>query len=157
MLIEIRTMLWLLQWFAESQVSPGNIRMLTVRQFMSLAGMAVVIPEVKYGAGRHAAYLDPAVNMKGLKINFITQPIYLWAIPTVKISVGFFLARIAPSKYYKWILHGTIGFLLVYTFACFMTLMLQCKNLAILWDYTVETTCWSIPTLQALSYTNSGK
>ncbi|KAI1385399.1 uncharacterized protein F4822DRAFT_432250 [Hypoxylon trugodes] len=122
---------------------------------LSLTGMGIVIAQVQYGAGRHAVYLDPEVNRFGLKLNFISQPIYLWAIPMVKVSVGFFLIRISPSVYYKRILQGVMTFLIAYTFVCFMTLMLQCKNLAILWDSRVETTCWSQSTLQGLSYANS--
>jgi len=36
-----------------------------------------------------------------------------------------------------------------------MTVVLQCKNLAILWDSSVKTTCWTVSTLRGLSYTNS--
>ncbi|KAI8960345.1 hypothetical protein F5Y11DRAFT_330303 [Daldinia sp. FL1419] len=126
-----------------------------VGMLLSLVGMGIVIAQVHYGAGRHAAYLDPEVNRLGLKLNFISQPIYLWAIPIVKVSVGFFLIRISPSVYYKRILQGVMTFLMAYTFVCFMTLMLQCNNLAILWDNRIQTTCWSQSTLQGLSYANS--
>ncbi|XXH01288.1 hypothetical protein Hte_007644 [Hypoxylon texense] len=122
---------------------------------LSLAGMGVVIASVQYGAGRHAAYLDPDVNRLGLKLNFVTQPIYLWAIPMVKVSVGFFLMRISPTIYYRRILQGVMIFLMAYTFVCQMTLVLQCRNLAILWDNRVQTTCWTQATLQGLSYANS--
>ncbi|KAI1468298.1 uncharacterized protein F4812DRAFT_458730 [Daldinia caldariorum] len=122
---------------------------------LSLVGLAIVIAEVHYGAGRHAAYIDPDVNRVGLKLNFISQPIYLWAIPMVKCSVGFFLLRISQSAFYKRVLYGTMVFLMAYTFVCFMTLVLQCKNLAILWDNRIQTTCWSQSTLQGLSYANS--
>ncbi|KAI1136431.1 hypothetical protein F5Y05DRAFT_108158 [Hypoxylon sp. FL0543] len=122
---------------------------------LSLVGMGIVIAQVQYGAGRHAAYLDPEVNRTGLKLNFISQPIYLWAIPMVKMSVGFFLIRISPSVVYKRIIQGVMIFLMAYTFACFMTLMLQCSNLAVLWDFTIHATCWSQSTLQGLSYANS--
>lgn len=119
--------------------------------------MADIIGQVQYGAGRHAAYLDPAVNTMGLKWNFAGQVIYMWAIPAVKISVGFFLLRIAPNKTYRRILQGVMVFTIAYTFVCFITLLLQCKNLAILWDGTVRTTCWSQSTLQGLSYASSGE
>ncbi|KAI2780124.1 hypothetical protein F4815DRAFT_471263 [Daldinia loculata] len=122
---------------------------------LSLVGMGIVIAQVHYGAGRHAAYLDPEVNRFGLKLNFASQPIYLWAIPIVKLSVGFFLLRISPSVYYKRILQGLMTFLMAYTFVSLMTLMLQCNNLAVLWDSRIQTTCWSQSTLQGLSYANS--
>jgi hypothetical protein len=119
--------------------------------------MGLVIPEVINGAGRHTAYLDPAKATVGLKLNFITQPVFLWAITTVKISIALFLLRIAPNKTYRKILWGVIIFLLVYTFASMMTIFLQCTNIAILWDSTVKATCWPATTSQALSYVNSSK
>jgi len=127
---------------------------MVVAMLLSLGGLAVIIGQVLYGAGRHAAYLDPKVNTMGLKWNFAGQVIYMWALPAVKMSVGFFLLRIAPNKTYRRILQGVMVFTIAYTFVCFITLLLQCKNLAILWDNTVQTTCWSQSTLQGLSYTS---
>lgn len=79
----------------------------------------------------------------------------MWAIPAVKMSVGFFLLRIAPNKFFRRLLQATMTFLMAYTFVCFLTLLLQCDNLAVLWDLGVKATCWSQATLQALSYANS--
>ncbi|KAH6647762.1 hypothetical protein BKA67DRAFT_594677 [Truncatella angustata] len=126
-----------------------------IAMMLSLTGLGIVAGEVTYGAGRHTAYLDPDTNSYGLKLNFFSQPIYLWATPLVKVSVGFFLVRLSPTKLYRRVLQGTIVFLVVYTFMCFTTLLLQCKNLAVIWDLEVKTTCWPITTLLGLSYANS--
>ncbi|KAK8091485.1 hypothetical protein PG997_001846 [Apiospora hydei] len=112
-------------------------------------------PQVVYGAGRHIVYLPPAVATTGLKINFVGQVIYLWAIPAVKMSIGLFLLRIAPNKHYRRTLQGAMVFTMLYTLFCFVTLLVQCTNIAILWDPTVQATCWSKETLQMLSYANS--
>ncbi|KAK4031677.1 hypothetical protein C8A01DRAFT_41873 [Parachaetomium inaequale] len=125
---------------------------MVIAMLLSLGGLAVIIGQVLYGAGRHAAYLDPQVNSLGLKWNFAGQVIYMWALPAVKMSVGFCLLRIAPNKTYRRILQGVMIFTMAYTFVCFMTLLLQCRNLAVLWDLTIETTCWPVSTLQGLSY-----
>ncbi|KAK7990285.1 integral membrane family protein [Apiospora arundinis] len=126
-----------------------------VAMILSLAGLGLVIPQVIYGAGRHIAYLRPAVATVGLKINFVSQVFYLWAIPAVKMSIGLFLLRIAPNKGYRRALQGVMVFTMAYTMMCFVTLLLQCTNLAVLWDPTVQAVCWSKQTLQALSYANS--
>ncbi|CZR50150.1 related to integral membrane protein [Phialocephala subalpina] len=122
---------------------------------LSLTGMGIIIPEVLNGAGRHIVYLDPVKATTGLKLNFATQPIYLWAITIVKVSIALFLQRIAPNKIYKRWLWGIIVFLIAYTFACFLTIILQCTNLAVLWDPTTKATCWTPKTLRSLSYVNS--
>lgn len=85
--------------------------LLTHSQALSITGFCIVVPEIQYGAGRHFAYLKPERASIGLKLNFITQPIYLWAITVVKISIAFFLLRIAPPKPYRRFLYGSIVFL----------------------------------------------
>src|SRR4051812_48400007 len=105
--------------------------------------MCIIIPEVQNGAGRHVAYLEPATASMGLKLNFVTQPVILWAIAAVKVSIALFLLRISAtqfllrtsaSRFYTRMLNGIIAFLIIYTFMCFLFIMLQCKDLAILWD-----------------------
>lgn len=75
---------------------------------LSLCGFAIIVPEVKYGAGRHTVYVqDTAVT--AMRLNFATQGIYMWAIGLVKISIGLFLLRFASRKGYKifiWVIIG---------------------------------------------------
>jgi hypothetical protein len=117
-------------------------------------GQVMIIPEVYYGAGRHIQYIDPDHFATGYKLNFITQPIYLFAIGLVKISVGLFLLRIAVRPLYRRIIIGIMAFMAFYTTGCFFTLILQCTNLAVQWDHTVKATCWSAHTIKTLSYVN---
>lgn len=44
-----------------------------------------------------------------MKLNFISQPIYLLAICFVKISVGFFLLRIAVRPFFRRLIIGIMG------------------------------------------------
>lgn len=119
-----------------------------------VAGQIIIIPEVYYGAGKHIQYIDPDDFATGYKLNFISQPIYLFAIGLVKISVGFFLLRIAVRPLYRRIIIGIMAFMAFYTTGCFFTLILQCTNLAVQWDHTVKATCWSAYTIKTLSYVN---
>ncbi|KAF1928177.1 uncharacterized protein M421DRAFT_391775 [Didymella exigua CBS 183.55] len=121
---------------------------------LCIAGQIVIIPQVYYGAGRHIQYIEPHEFAMGYKFNFITQPIYVVAIALVKISVGFFLLRIAVRAVYRRIIIGIMTFMAVYTTGCFFTIILQCTNIAVLWDHTVKATCWSVPTIKILSYLN---
>lgn len=124
-------------------------------QVLSIVGLGLVAGQVMNGAGQHVGDIAPATNTYGLKLNFISQPIYLWAIPLVKISVGIFLLRITPSKVYRTILVSVMTFLMLYTMMCFITILIQCKNISFLWDFSVKTTCWTTETLLGLSYANS--
>lgn len=76
-----------------------------------LAEFIVMIPEVAYGAGRHAQYIVPASNIaKGLHLNFVTQPLCLVSLCFTKISVGLFLLRLTPSLKFRRFIWGMIVF-----------------------------------------------
>lgn len=119
-----------------------------------IVGQIIIIPEVYYGAGRHKQYIDPSDFANGYKLNFITQPIYLFAICLVKVSVGFFLLRVAVAAIYRRIIIGIMTFMSLYTVGCFFTIVLQCTDLAVQWDHTVTGTCWSPHTIKTLSSVN---
>ncbi|KAH7069315.1 hypothetical protein FB567DRAFT_565051 [Paraphoma chrysanthemicola] len=122
---------------------------------LCVAGQCVVIPQVYYGAGKHIEYIDPADFVRSFRLNFISQPIYLFAICLVKLSVGFFLLRIAVKPFYKRLIISIMAFMAFYTTGCFFTIVLQCTDLRLLWDPTVKGTCWSSFTLKTLGYVNS--
>ncbi|KAF2440767.1 hypothetical protein P171DRAFT_325708, partial [Karstenula rhodostoma CBS 690.94] len=121
---------------------------------LCIVGAGIVIPEVHYGAGRHIDQISPEDFKLGFKLNFITQPIYLIAICVVKMSVGFFLLRIAIIPFYRHTIQGIMGFMAFYTTGCFFTIMFQCTNIAVQWDQSAKGTCWTKKTIQALGYTN---
>jgi hypothetical protein len=74
-----------------------------------ITGQCIIIPEVYFGAGRHIQYIDLEDFKNGFKLNFITQSVYLFAICFVKISVGFFLLRIAVKVAYRRLIIGIMG------------------------------------------------
>lgn len=80
--------------------------------------MMLFIPEVYYGAGRHAAYIQPPSNIsKGLKLNFVTQPLCMLAITLVKVSIGLFLLRLTPTVIYRRIIQVTMALTCAVNFA----------------------------------------
>ncbi|KAJ4309930.1 hypothetical protein N0V94_008699 [Neodidymelliopsis sp. IMI 364377] len=121
---------------------------------LCIIGQIIIIPEVYLGAGRHKQFIDPKDFANGYKLNFITQPLYLFAICLVKISVGFFLLRVAVAKFYRHTIIGIMAFMGFYTIGCFFTIVLQCTNLAVQWDPTVTGTCWAPQTIKTLGYIN---
>jgi hypothetical protein len=81
---------------------------MALTMLLSLCGFAIIVPEVKYGAGRHTVYVEHTAS-KAMHLNFATQGIYLWAIGLVKVSIGLFLLRFAPQKGYKIFIWVVIG------------------------------------------------
>ena len=67
----------------------------------SISGEGVVWGSVVNRAGRHLGDI-PLRNLgTGLKLNFISQALYLTAICLVKLTVGAMLLRIASVPFYK--------------------------------------------------------
>jgi hypothetical protein len=85
--------------------------MLTNKQVILFTQMMVIIPEVHLGAGRHVQYIVPASNVvKGLHLNFVTQPLCVIGLCLAKLSIGFFLLRLALAKKYKFFIYGVLIF-----------------------------------------------
>jgi hypothetical protein len=74
-----------------------------------IVGQCIIVPQVFNGAGRHVEYIDPADFKTAMKLNFISQPVYLFAICLLKISIGCFLLRIAVKPLYKRLIIGIMG------------------------------------------------
>ncbi|KAK2623624.1 hypothetical protein QTJ16_006805 [Diplocarpon rosae] len=111
----------------------------------------LVVLQVKNGAGRHAAYLEPEIMMRGLRANFATQPLTLIACTMPKVSVALFLLPIATRKLYRYFLWGLLVFMFVYTSVAVITTCLQCTDLRTFWDPLVPPNCWSMRARQTLS------
>src|SRR5690348_2085701 len=116
-----------------------------------LAGQGVIWGSVVYGAGRHMGDIPLEQLSTGLKLNFISQPLFLIAICVTKLAVGATLLRIASTKFYRRLILGVMGFMAFYTTGCFFTLVLQCTDIRALWDQSIQQNCWSKSTLQGLS------
>lgn len=86
---------------------------------LAWAGQGVIFGQLSHGAGRHKGDVDPDVYMIGMKLNFISQPIFLIAICVVKLAVGCALLRIASTKFYRYLILSIMGFMAFYTIGCF--------------------------------------
>lgn len=73
--------------------------------------MMIIIPQVSLGAGRHVQYIHPKENVvRGLHLNFVTQPLCLIALCLTKVSVGLFLLRLIPFSRFRYLVIGIIVF-----------------------------------------------
>ncbi|KAJ0121775.1 integral membrane family protein [Diaporthe amygdali] len=103
-----------------------------------LAEMVVIVPEVHYGAGRHVQYIHPSSNIvKGLHLNFVTQPLCLISLCFTKVSVGLFLLRLKPSWRFVLFIRGVIVFTVLSAAGNLLTVFFQCTPLYFVWDHSV--------------------
>ncbi|KAJ5143930.1 uncharacterized protein N7515_002717 [Penicillium bovifimosum] len=121
---------------------------------LSACGFAIIVPEVKYGAGRHQAYVQETA-VEAMRLNFATQCIYMWAIGLAKVSIGLFLVRFASRKVYKNFIWSIIVVVALYTTICFLTLIFQCKDIRSNWDTSIQSKCFKPKQILTLSYANT--
>ncbi|KAF1971048.1 hypothetical protein BU23DRAFT_648454 [Bimuria novae-zelandiae CBS 107.79] len=114
--------------------------------------VTLIIREVHFGTGKHIDQIPPEGMKQAFKLNFVTQPLYLLSAMLVKESIGFFLLRIAITPFYRRTIISVMVFMALYTFASILPLLLQCTNLALLWDNTAKGTCWNPNILKATAY-----
>lgn len=74
---------------------------MTVSTALFVALEAVVIMEVKNGHGRHIGDVPPERYKKGMKYNFISQPMAFVCTNMIKLSIGAALLRIAATGFRK--------------------------------------------------------
>ncbi|KAK4202316.1 hypothetical protein QBC40DRAFT_321860 [Triangularia verruculosa] len=118
--------------------------------------MMIIIPQVHYGAGRHVQYIKPASNItKGLHLNFVTQPLCLISLCLTKVSVGFFLLRLTPSKRFQRFVIGMIIFTVLSATGNFLTVFFQCQPLAFTWGGVAEGKCMPPENLKFAAFFNS--
>lgn len=106
-----------------------------------LAQMILIIVQVDLGAGRHRGALTPEDNVKGLHINFVTQPLCLIGLALVKISIGLLLLRLTTSKKFIRFIWGAIILTILSFTANFLVVMLQCRPLSFTWGGTTDGKC----------------
>ncbi|KAF0321073.1 integral membrane protein [Colletotrichum asianum] len=129
---------------------------MTFAMAIAVAGEGVLITQVRHGVGRHTGDVDLAIDYPiAMKMSFVSQPLFLSALCLVKLAVGSSLLRIASKKLYTRIIIGIMIFMTAYTIACIFTIMFQCTDVRIFWDFNVDSTCWDIETIKSLAYANS--
>ena len=119
-------------------------------QALTLASSVLWTILGQLGGCRHLYYLemDPVRAIKASQINWITQPVTIYALATGKISVAFMILRIlGKSKWRKaFLVYGAImGSFIICTVAIVLTFT-QCRPVRALWTAklmnTRKATCW---------------
>ncbi|KAH6653190.1 hypothetical protein BKA67DRAFT_518913 [Truncatella angustata] len=120
--------------------------------------MMIIVPEVNHGAGRHYQYIQPQSNIvRGLHLNFVTQPLCLIGLCLTKLSVGLFLLRLTPSARYARFIWGTMIFTILSAIGNFLTVFFQCQPLAFTWDTSIPGgSCIPSANLKFAAFFNSG-
>jgi len=82
---------------------------------LALGTFVCFVAETYYGLGRHDICISPAEMETFLKWNFFNSICIMLGVISVKISIAFFLMRLAPRNAWKKGLWGAIGLSTSYT------------------------------------------
>lgn len=102
------------------------------------------------GGCRHLYYLemDPAQAIRASRINWITQPVAIYALATGKVSVAFLILRIMGKSRWRraFLIYGAmIASFIFCTIAVILTFA-QCRPVTALWNPELvlmeKATCW---------------
>lgn len=92
--------------------------------------------QIDLGVGKYVAVIqaDPERYRRILMVRQIDMTAVVVGLSLVKISICFFLLRLATRRLYVWFLWAFVGFLVAFTLACMGTLVFQCVPVEAAWD-----------------------
>nr|KMM63861.1 hypothetical protein CPAG_00215 [Coccidioides posadasii RMSCC 3488] len=103
---------------------------------------------VSHGTGRHEYYLIEYDRMLANKFNWISQGLHVMSTNWGKVSVTLFLLRMVDrAKEQRKAFYGGMVLLTIVNVLCIYSLYRQCDPTPLLWDSSVEGTCWN-PSIQ---------
>ncbi|KAF2181532.1 hypothetical protein K469DRAFT_588865 [Zopfia rhizophila CBS 207.26] len=118
--------------------------------------MGLLIPRVNYGLGHHNYYIPPENRKEAMRLLFITQLLWIWAIAMCKISVAFMFLRIKREKRWLIFLYLSILLQVATAIASNVAQFVRCQPVAAQWDPTIAgAKCWGLTGTQANVYVNS--
>ncbi|KAE8380541.1 hypothetical protein BDV26DRAFT_290292 [Aspergillus bertholletiae] len=120
--------------------------------------LACFIGESHHGVGHFSANIEPPDFQILSEYMFYHAIVIVLGISLVKVSLALFLLRFAsPNKNLKRFIIGALVFLIVFTIACILTLILQCLPVQAAWDFSLRpnATCYSMKTYLSIGEFNS--
>ncbi|KAL3480909.1 hypothetical protein BJX99DRAFT_206021 [Aspergillus californicus] len=133
---------------------------MVISMFCSAGVIACFIGESHHGLGQYMEAI-PYDELEILAKWFWPHAlIVVLGISLVKISLGFFLLRFTTQKkFLKPFILGSLVFLVLFTIACMLTLILQCIPVRAAWDFALRTEegtkCYSNSTYLKIGKFNS--
>ncbi|KAK3680211.1 hypothetical protein LTR78_000589 [Recurvomyces mirabilis] len=129
--------------------------MMITQLFFSIY-LACQIGGAVYGTGQHLEDLEPSRAERALSFWWACEYFYALATVMMKVSIGFFLLRVAVNKVHVWIIRLTMLLTAVFGGAFAVVLIFQCWPIHAFWTLNPDDGhCVNAEVLSALTYTIS--
>ncbi|PSN73976.1 hypothetical protein BS50DRAFT_670466 [Corynespora cassiicola Philippines] len=127
--------------------------MMLISAILSITCLALFVKLIELGLGKHVEALTMGVADPTQLIYDIFAYMYfyslfiIFAYSFIKLSIGFFLLRLADRTRWRRFLQGTIGFLIIFTLGSTLAIIFQCIPVRAGWDHKYraehpETKCY---------------
>ncbi|KAI6815787.1 hypothetical protein KC364_g11140 [Hortaea werneckii] len=133
--------------------------LMLVAMFMATATFVCFVGETRNGLGKHFPCLSDKDRSVLAHWQFFHNLSVMFGVVFVKLSIAFFLMRLAPKPEWKRYLWGAIVFLVCFMIACAGTLIFSCTPVSASWNHSLQllpsTRCFSAKTFSSIGLFNS--
>lgn len=114
------------------------------------------VQATQYGMGRHNYYIPAEEQINAGRILYIVQPIWIWVVAFIKISMACMLLRILRSTIWRLFLYAMIGLVSPSTSSFMLILLLQYQPVSAFWNPDAPNVkCWGPLPAQIGLYSNA--
>jgi hypothetical protein len=108
-------------------------------KFLTISLTILACEQTQYGLGHHEYDVPLSVFSVSQKLGYFNQLLYNLVLCTTKLSICFLYLRIFHvEKRIRWLIHGCIWFLIIYSFAFEIICIFQCHPIRAFWDFSAS-------------------
>ncbi|KAL2753900.1 hypothetical protein ACRALDRAFT_2043034 [Sodiomyces alcalophilus JCM 7366] len=115
-----------------------------------------ILAGIHNGLGMHNKALDQDREIAAIMYQALATATYVANMMFIKLSIGIFLLRLAPSKVYIWTIYISLAIVCIWSIVLFFWSIFQCSPIEAQWDYTLpDGRCVSPEEVVAAAYSLS--
>ncbi|KAF3044530.1 hypothetical protein E8E11_008868 [Didymella keratinophila] len=130
--------------------------MMTISACLSTSCLGLFIKLVDLGLGRHAEAFPLPNIFPFFKFIYFYSILIIFAYSFIKLSIGFFLLRLADRTKWRPFLIGMLIFIGCFTIGSTLAIIFQCTPVAAGWDYTLRPPSGTGKCYDAIIFKNVG-
>ncbi|POS79481.1 hypothetical protein DHEL01_v202133 [Diaporthe helianthi] len=111
--------------------------LMLVAQVIFTISCTFILLGVDTGLGRHNSSVPQDQEIQALKWQALATATYVLNMMFIKLSIGFFLLRLAVQKRYLYTIYATMFVVLIWSLALWFWDIFQCSPVPAQWDYTI--------------------
>lgn len=111
---------------------------MVIAMALSITSTGLFIKVITLGMGKHIEAFNQANYPAYFKYMYIYAILIIFAYSFIKLSIGFFLLRLADRTRWRRFLQGTLAFLVVFTLGSTLAIIFQCIPVKAAYDFSLR-------------------